>query len=277
MHKIGIIGFGNMGQAIAEQLKTDHEIFCFDKEKVKTNNFGGVEVTATIPELLDKSEVVILAVKPKDFEHLLKEIRSYPHLLDKIFISIAAGISTHYIEKALGVVRLIRVMPNLAVKIGEGVSCLCHGKYATVEDFDLAESLFRYMGQTLIIEENKMDAATAISGSGPAFYFDIVEANYDIYKKNTEQILKEFILSLMEAAEDVGFSHDEAVILTAGTGTAAQHLINKTKLPLAELKRQVTSKGGTTEAGLDVLHKTESLLEAVRAAKKRATELSKLA
>lgn len=277
MHKIGVIGFGNMGQAIAEQLKSDHEIFCFDKDKTKTSNSGEIEVTANITELINKSEVVILAVKPQDFERLLKEIQPYPHLLDKLFISIAAGISTHYIEKILGVARVVRVMPNLAVRVGEGVSCLCHGKYATVEDFDLAESLFRYMGQALVIEENKMDAATAISGSGPAFYFDIVEANSDIYKNNPEQLLKEFILSLMEAAEDIGFSHDEAVILTAGTGSAAQHLIMKTKLPLSELKKQITSKGGTTEAGLDVLHKTKSLLEAVRAAKKMAVELSKLA
>ncbi len=275
MHKIGIIGFGNMGQAIAQQLKSDHQLYCFDKDNTKTLDLSGIEVTRTIADLVEKCEVVILAVKPQGFQDVLEEIKPCQHLLDKLFISIAAGITTHYIEKTLGVVRIIRVMPNMAIRIAQGFSCLCHGKYTTEEDFDFVEALFNYMGETLRIEEEKMNAATAISGSGPGFYFDIVESNQAAYKDDPEKVLKDFIMSLMEAAEKSGFSHDEAVFSSTATGIAACALMLKTKLSAAELKKQITSKGGTTEAGLEALHKTGSLLEAIQAATKRAAELSK--
>ncbi|MCU0651908.1 MAG: pyrroline-5-carboxylate reductase [Candidatus Omnitrophica bacterium] len=274
MHKIGIIGFGNMGQAIAYQLKSDHQVYCFDSDTTKTSS-SGVGVVGNIADLIEKVEAVVLAVKPQDFESILKEIKACPHLLDKLFISIAAGITTRYIENALGVVRVIRVMPNMAIQVGQGFSCVCHGKYTTTEDFDFAEAIFSYMGMTLKVEEEKMNVVTAISGSGPGFYFDIIESNPENYRSNPEKILKDFIMYLMEAAEKNGFSHEEAIFLSTGSGIAAEGLLSKTKLSPAELKKKITSKGGTTEAGLEALHKTGSILEAVHAATKRAAELAK--
>jgi pyrroline-5-carboxylate reductase len=120
-----------------------------------------------------------------------------------------------------------------------------------------------------------MDAATAISGSGPGYYFDIVESHQKEYKDNPNKILKDFINSLAEAAEGIGFSKEEARLLAMNTGPASQLLLEKTKLSPQDLKKQITSKGGTTEAGLEVLHKGGSLIEAVKAALKRAKELSK--
>jgi len=274
MHKIGIIGFGNMGQAIANQLKSDHEVYCFDADTAKTSACGE-EAAANIADLIEKSEAVILAVKPQDFENVLKEIKTCPHLLDKLFISIAAGITTRYIENFLGVVRVIRVMPNMAIQVGQGFSCICHGKYTTAEDLDFVEAAFSYMGATLKVEEDKMNAVTAISGSGPGFYFDIIESDPQAYQDNPGKILKDFIMHLMEAAEKSGFSHDQAIFLSTGSGIAAETLLSKTKLTPAELKKKITSKGGTTEAGLEILHKTGSLMEAVQAATKRAGELAK--
>ena len=162
----------------------------------------------------------------------------------------------------------------MAIMIGEGISCLSKGKLATEEDFDFVEELFDYMGKTLRIEEEKMSAATAVSGSGPGFYFDIIESVL-AENKNPEEFKKEFIVSLTKAAEESGFDHREAVFLASGTGNACQLLLIKTKLMPAELKKQIMSKGGTTLAGLDALHATKSLIEAVKAAKKRAEELSK--
>jgi len=274
-NKIGIIGYGNMGSAIGERLKAKYQIWVFDKDRNKTANIKNINVADNILDLINKVGVVILAVKPQDFDGVLSEIKSCHHLADKLFISIAAGIDTSYIEKTLGNVKVVRVMPNMAIKIGQGISCLSKGKFATKEDFDVTEELFEYMGKTLRIEEEKMPIATAVSGSGPGFYFDIIESIL-AGNKNPEEFKREFIIALTKAAEERGFKHEEAVFLASGTGNACQLLLVKTKLPPSELKKQITSKGGTTEAGLEKLQGSiEHLDEAVEAAKKRAEELSK--
>ncbi len=272
MKKIGIIGYGNMGSVICERIKTKYKVLVFDKDKDKTRNLSGIEVVSDNIDLVNKVDTLILAVKPQDFDVLLGEIRNYT--AGKLIISIAAGITTRYIEKYLEKAKVVRVMPNMAIMIGEGISCLSKGKLATEEDFDFVEELFDYMGKTLRIEEEKMSAATAVSGSGPGFYFDIIESVL-AENKNPEEFKKEFIVSLTKAAEESGFDHREAVFLASGTGNACQLLLIKTKLMPAELKKQIMSKGGTTLAGLDALHATKSLIEAVKAAKKRAEELSK--
>jgi pyrroline-5-carboxylate reductase len=277
MKKIGIIGFGNMGSTIGEQVQKIYRVFIFDKDKEKTKKAEGrnIQVVDSVASLVEQSDVVIMAVKPQDFDDALNEIKSCRNLADKLFISIAAGIDTSYIEKTLGNVRVVRVMPNMAIKIGQGISCLSKGKLATKEDFDATEKIFGYMGKTLRIEEEKMSLATAVSGSGPGFYFDIVESIL-AGNKSPEKFTEEFIIALTKAAEERGFKHEEAVFLATGTGTACQLLLVKTKLEPSELKRQITSKGGTTAAGLAKLQGSiEYLGEAVEAAKRRAEELSK--
>lgn len=270
--KIGIIGAGNMGSAIIERLKSRYCLFVFDKDKEKTDRLSGVCISETNLDLVKNADVVILAVKPQDFEAVLNEIKA--NVSKKLIVTIAAGISTSFVEKNLGEVSVIRVMPNIAIKIGEGISCLSKGKFSTKEDLYFVEKLFDCMGKTLRIEEEKMDTVTAVSGSGPGFYFDMIESII-AGNKNSEEFNRKFITSLAEAAEKYGLEHGEAVFLASGTGNACQLLLARTKFPPSELKNQITSKGGTTLAGLDALHATGSLIEAVKAAKKRAEELSK--
>jgi pyrroline-5-carboxylate reductase len=270
--KIGIIGVGNMGLAIAERIKSRYRLFVFDKDKEKTQKISGVYVSKNNLDLVKKADIVVLAVKPQDFEAVLNEIKI--NLSKKLIVTIAAGISTSFVEKVLGEVSVIRVMPNIAIKIGEGISCLSKGKFSTEEDLYFVKELFDCMGRTLMIEEEKMPTVTAVSGSGPGFYFDMIESIIADNKKS-EEFNKKFILSLTEAAEKEGLEHEEAVFLASGTGNACQLLLVRTKFPPSELKKQITSKGGTTLAGLDALHATGSLIEAVKAAKKRAEELSK--
>jgi len=275
--KVGIIGYGNMGSAIAEQIKKKYCLFVFDKDKEKTKKIKsqGIRIENSIADLVKRSEVIIMAVKPQDFDIALNEIKSCSQIADKLFISIAAGINTSYIEKILGTIRVVRVMPNMAIKIGRGISCLSKGKFATEKDFDATEDLFKAMGQTLRIEEEKMSLATAVSGSGPGFYFDIVEPFADKHK-NREEFTKKFIIALTKAAEERGFKHEDAVFLASGTGNACQLLLVKTDLSPSELKRQITSPGGTTAAGLEKLQSSiDHLGEAVEAAKNRAEQLSK--
>ena len=268
--KIGIIGFGNMGQAIAKRLKDSYEIHVFDKDKNKTKDSSGVIVNQEIEDLLTITEIIILAVKPQDFRALLDSIKGF--IQNKLVISIAAGISTSFIERHLEATpRIVRVMPNIPVKIGEGISCLCKGSIAKDGDIKSAEEIFKHLGITLLLDEKKMDAATAISGSGPGYLCDFIENNgMDMEKA------EEFKIKLGNAAKSLGFNNAEATTLAKATTSGTLKMLKAGNIAPAQLKKQVTSKGGTTEAGLKAWHKKDGTLkDAVEAALKRAKELSK--
>lgn len=260
-NKIGIIGFGNMGQAIAQQIKADYQVFTFDKDQNKLKNFKGINIQRNCSDLLSKVDTVILAVKPQDLKSLLTEIK--PAIKDKLIISIAAGITTTSIENILGAARLIRAMPNMPAKTGSGMTCLCKGKFSSIIDLDFAQELFAYLGETLNIDESMMNAATAVSGSGPAYvcYF---------LKENKEKFLQDF----QDAAENLGFSPQESALLTKTTFFGTKDYLEKTGVSCEELIKQVVSKGGTTEAALEVLKSKGTLKDALNAALKRAQELS---
>jgi len=272
-NQIGIIGFGNMGSAISEQLKSNYPIMVFDKDKNKTKNSPGINLADSATDLVSQVDIVILAVKPQDFDALLQEIKNY--VKEKLIISIAAGITTVYIEKYLLRARVIRAMPNMPARIAQGITCLSKGKFATEGDLRLSDELFKYVGKTILLKEEMIDAATAISGSGPGYYFDAIESRPDDYKNNPVKFREEFTAELIEAAKKIGFNDQEAKFLASLTIIASDMLLEKTKLPASELKKQIVSRGGTTEAALEKLHNGGSLADAVRAAVERAKELSK--
>lgn len=273
-YKIGIIGFGNMGSAIAQQLKAKYSIIVFDSDKNKTKDIRGMEVAKDIVTLTQESDSLILAVKPQDFDAVLKAIKKFV-VKEKLIISIAAGISTAYIENVLGEVGVVRVMPNMGAKIGESVSCLAKGRFAGSDDLDFAKEVFYYLGVVKIIDEKMMNAATAISGSGPAYIFNFIEENSLNPDDISEHTKHDLMRRLERAAEILGFNLEDAAFLSANTTNTSLSLIKTTKLPAAELIKQVASKGGTTEAALVVLRKGGSWEEAARAAEKRAGELAK--
>ncbi|MCX5657170.1 MAG: hypothetical protein NTZ48_02945, partial [Candidatus Omnitrophica bacterium] len=216
---------------------------------------------------------VILAVKPQDFNILFAEIKNDTR--GKLIISIAAGTDTARIEKDFVYARVIRVMPNIALKIGESVTCLSKGKSARNEDLAFATELFNYLGVTRIIDESLMNAATAISGSGPGYIFYFIETNFpgavDIPRETKEDITKK----LKSAAESIGFDTYDADFLAANTVKSSLKLLKIGGVLPQELRNQVTSKGGTTEAALKILASKGSWPEAARAALKRAEELTK--
>jgi pyrroline-5-carboxylate reductase len=271
--KIGIIGFGNMGSAIFEQLKSRYEITVFDRDKSKTSGLTGIALAGSIEDLVERAKVVILAVKPQDFDSVLRQVKG--SLEDTLVISIATGISTNYMERILGKVRVVRGMPNIGVKIGESVTCLAKGAFATDGDLEFVQELFYYLGRTKIIEETMMNAATAISGSGPAYIFDYIATNSIDVQNISLETKNNLVLRLEKAAESIGFNHEDAVSLAVSTTDVSLSLVKQTKLSPLELKKQVTSKGGTTEAGLAALERTGSWEDAAKAALKRAEELSK--
>ena len=268
---IGIIGFGNMGSAIGQLLKVKYQIWIFDINKNKTKNLIDVNLADDALDLVSKVDTVILAVKPQDFDILLSQIKRYTN--GKLIISIAAGITTGYIENQLGKTHVIRVMPNLPAKVGQGMICLCKGNFANDGDLNFAKRIFDNLGKTLLIEESLMNAVTAISGSGPGYFYHLIKGKQ---KEEWEDFArKEFIPALSTAAQEIGFTSEQAQLLAKVTTQGSVALLRDTELTPETLCIQVTSKGGTTDAGLKVLHTIDDLEASAKAALKRAQELSK--
>jgi len=188
--KIGIIGFGNMGIALAEGIVSDRK-FSFDdivvsdkdKKKISLAKKNGFK-TATNKEVAKNSGIVILAVKPAIIEEVIEEINPILNSR-KLLISIAAGVKIKSIEKKLiKEVPVIRVMPNLNVKVKMGIIVYCKGKYARDEKYDrVFNEIFSPVGIVMKMPESKFDSITAISGSGPGFIFYIA----DVLKKICEK------------------------------------------------------------------------------------------
>jgi len=276
VNKIGVIGFGNMGSCLAQRLKSkENQIWVFDKDKQKTKEVPGINLAKNNSDLANKVDIVILAVKPQDFSLTLEEIKN--DLKGKLVISIAAGISIAYIENILGEVKVIRTMPNMPARIGRGMTCLCKGKFATDQDLDFSRELFENLGVTLIIKEDMINEATAVSGSGPGYVFDWIEnRNIDIDNvASLERFREEFTVLLTGVAVSIGFLPKDAAKLAKATVDGSIALIKESNLSAGELKKQITSQGGTTEAALEVLHNGGYLDQAVKAAVLRARELAK--
>lgn len=268
---IGIIGCGNMGSAIILALRPRYSIWAFDKDVKRTKDIKGINIADNAIDLVGKAETVILAIKPQDFELLLGQVKEY--IMKKLIVSIAAGISTRYLESRLGKVRIVRVMPNLPAKIKKGITCLCKGSYSDNTDLIFVQGLFSNLGQTMLIKEELMNAATAISGSGPGFFYRLIQSE----EKNElyDYAQRTFIPALSASAEQIGFSNKQADLLARETTMGSIALFISSGLSPLELERQVASKGGTTEAGLSQLHGIDSLSTATAAALKRAEELSR--
>lgn len=274
--QVGILGYGNMGSAIAHNLalqRAEFNLHIFDKDKSKLIIRAGINIARDLKDLLERSDVILLAIKPQDLDHPLKEMKKYAG--DKLFISICAGITTRHIENILGQARVIRAMPSIGAKIGESVTCLCKGALAMDEDLELAQELFYFLGTTRVIDEGMMNAATAISGSGPAYIFHFIENSALDPAAIPEHARHDMMRRLEQAAQELGFVDEDAAFLAANTVNASISLLHKTNLPPQELRKQVTSKGGTTEAALGILEKGGSWEDAAKAALKRAEELAR--
>lgn len=279
MKKIGIIGYGNMGSCIGKRLHSLYELWAFDKDSSKINDLPNVNQAATMVDLVQRVDVVVLAVKPQDFSSVLDDLKG--DVGEKLIISIAAGVPTSYIENYLGNVRVVRVMPNMPARIAKAMTCLCKGAHAKEEDLSFAKELFDTLGETLVINEDMMDAATAISGSGPGYYYDKIENEHITgddrgVVERFNEVNRSFIKELSECATNLGFDTTQAIQLAQATTNGSYALLKASNLSPGELKKQITSEGGTTAAGLEELHKKEGTLEkATKAARDRAKELSK--
>lgn len=268
--KIGIIGCGNMGAAIAQRVRGKFRLFVFDKDAARAAGIMGAGVLDSAALAADKSDVIIIAVKPQDIQGALMEIKD--KAAGKLIISIAAGITTKYIEDVLGAAAVIRAMPNIGAFAGSSLTYVCKGQMAKDSDIKFALSLFRCVGQVFEFPEEMMDAATAVGGSGPGFWGYLFDRQprdkWEEYRKN--DFIPEFII----AAKSVGFLDEQARLAANFVVISSVRAIKALNITPVELTKRVASKAGTTEAGLEVLKSGGTLTQAVQAARKRAHELS---
>lgn len=264
--KIGVIGGGKMGGALIEgilkaRLVESRELIVSDTDRLRLEELKKKFAchTATSNKKAAEAEVVILAVKPQMIGEVIDDIAQTVKP-STLLISIAAGISTSFIEKRLGKEgRVIRAMPNTPAMIGEGVTALSGGKKVTEEDINKARQIFDAVGKTVVVKEDLMDAVTGLSGSGPAYVFTVVEA-------------------LADGGVQMGLDRATARLLATQTVLGAAKLILSSGLHPAELKDMVTSPGGTTIAGLRALEEGKiraALMSAVEAATRRSQFLEK--
>jgi len=266
--QVGILGTGNMGEALIHGLLYGHlcrpeQIFCSDvrAERLKAiREKYGVKSTSHNVEVVKQSDIVILAVKPQIMKQVVGEIAKYLDL-SKLIISIAAGVPLDAIEAcARKDLKLIRVMSNICVSVREGVSAIAGGKHALKEDLMMAKTIFDSVGKSLFIEEDLLDAVTGLSGSGPAYIFLIIDA-------------------LADAGVKVGLSRDDALILAPQTVLGAAKMLIETGEHPGKLKDMVTSPGGTAIAGLHTLEEgglRTTLINAVEVATQRSKALGEI-
>ena len=266
MKTIGFVGAGNMacalGGGIARSPETRFSVKASDPSVEACRRFeretGGISCES-LDLLSADSDVLILAVKPQILPDLLPEIARW-NTKDALVISIAAGISLAGMQAALGShARVIRAMPNTPALVGRGMTVLVPGSAASAADLELAESLFATAGRVLTAEdESLLDAVTAVSGSGPGFLFAYAEA-------------------MIEAGVHAGLSREMTNTLVQETIAGAAELWRRSDKQASTLREQVTSPGGTTEAGLDALANKglpETIDAAIAAATARSRELS---
>ncbi|OBI08011.1 pyrroline-5-carboxylate reductase [Mycolicibacter heraklionensis] len=278
MTRIAIIGGGNMGEALlAGLLAAGRPV----KDLVVAERYGerarqlsekySVLVTS-VADAIENASIVIVAVKPQDVDAVVTEFAksvaaASGDSVEQVLVTIVAGLTTGYVESKLPAgTAVVRVMPNTPVKVGAGASALAKGRFASNEQVSEVAALFECVGTVAIVPEDQMDAVTAVSGSGPAYFFLVVEA-------------------LVDAGVAAGLSRQAATELAVQTmAGSAQMLLERQDgaeaggidTSPAHLRAMVTSPGGTTAAALRELEAgglRSAIDRAVQAAKTRSEQL----
>ena len=260
--KIAIIGCGNMGSALAQNLSKTHSLYLYDhhiEKALKLHQEGFGLAAQNIDNVIENVELIILAVKPQNITEL-SDLIGKRLKKEQILVSILAGISIQTLKELFSNSYIVRMMPNLALLYGEGVIGLSADEDISKEIKENLTNVFELLGKIYWLPENKIDALTALAGSGPAFFFVIIE-------------------SMIDAGIAMGLTVSEAQSLTFQMLKGSITLLEKTSKHPGELKWQITSPKGTTIAGLKTLEETNlrgSIINTFLAAYNRANQLSSL-
>jgi pyrroline-5-carboxylate reductase len=269
LYEIGVVGAGNAAEGIVHgilrsTLLFNDRIIASDPVEARRLLFKSrfdVAVTDDNRGLVSNSYIIILAVKPQQF---VEVVQGFADLVteDHLIVSIMAGVSTATLEGMFPDkrIRVVRAMPNLPVHVGAGMAGVCRGSFATEADLLRAQRIFDAGGRSIVIEdESRMDAVTAVSGSGPAYFYYFVEA-------------------LTEAGERAGLTRQQADILAKQTCLGAARMMLESGEAPAVLRQKVTSPGGTTQAAIESMTKNkvfQHICEGVDAACRRSRELGR--
>lgn len=264
---LGVIGCGKMAYALLKGISRDttnelSSVYICDPDQARIDLF--ISDFKAIPfskeDLIRKSEVVIMAVKPNQVNDVLINTQECWNG-QKLLISIVAGLKTNDLERVIPAqeIHVVRVMPNTPCLVGEGMSAICGGTSASESDLKFVQSLLNSSGQAVMVQEKEMDAITAVSGSGPAYVFLLAEA-------------------MMDAAINVGLSANMARQLVLQTFKGSVSMLEASEQHPAVLKAQVCSPAGTTIAGVRQLEANgvrKAFFDAVDAAHARSIALGK--
>lgn len=263
---LGVIGCGKMAFALlAGLVKSDHgykQVIAFDVDDSRTTLMArelSVQPVQSNREVVKQADVVLLAVKPNQVASVLDEIRD-DFAESKLVVSIAAGITTQFIEARLNKnLPVLRVMPNTPCLVGEGAIAVSPGRFATSEHLEVGSRMFAAVGKAVVVPESYLDAVTAVSGSGPAYVYLVAEA-------------------MTDAGVEIGLPRDLARSLVIQTIRGSIAMLEATGEHPAVLREQVTSPGGTTIAGLRQLEENGlrgAFFKAIRRAYERSLEMGK--
>jgi pyrroline-5-carboxylate reductase len=284
--RIAIIGGGNIGEALLSGLlragRQVKDIVVSERIPARGRYLSetySVQV-AGVAEAVENANFVVVAVKPSDVESVTAEIaeavaRAEHDAVEQVIVTVAAGVSIAYYEAKLPAgTPVIRVMPNAPMVVGAGVSAVAKGRFATPEQLKEVAALFDSVGGVLTVPETQLDAVTAVSGSGPAYFFLMVEALVDagVAAGLTRSVATDLVAQtmagsaamLLERLEQAPSAADAAAVGTGADTTPAQ------------LRATVTSPGGTTAAGLRELEQgglRAAVADAVEAARERSEQL----
>ncbi|PIT87613.1 MAG: pyrroline-5-carboxylate reductase [Candidatus Magasanikbacteria bacterium CG10_big_fil_rev_8_21_14_0_10_40_10] len=257
--KIAIIGFGNMGSAIYGRLLEKYsaeQIFICSRHDSRARHLGAINFTFNIQDAVEKADLIILAVKPQVFASLDK----FGDLAGKLVVSIMAGVKISSINEKTNANKIVRAMPNLAVKSGQGVvGWLANKNVFTPVKKELKE-IFALLGLEIQVKtEDQLDKLSAISGSGPAYFYYFCE-------------------SLAKAGVNIGFSQKQAMAMVRQTFIGSADVLVASGLNYADLRRAVCSKGGSTLRALEEFKQRkmdDMIYQAVKKALARTKELGK--
>ncbi|MEV2220789.1 pyrroline-5-carboxylate reductase [Nocardia vinacea] len=266
MTRVAVIGGGRIGEALIAGLlesgRAAKDLVVVETHADRAELIGdrfGVRVTDSISDAIVGADVLVIAVKPGDVDTVLTQLgkAELDADRDQILVSLAAGVPTARLENKLPAgFPVVRVMPNTPMLVGQGMSVLAPGRYARPEQLAEVTELLAAVGKVATVTEAQMDAVTAVSGSGPAYFFLVVEA-------------------MVDAGVGLGLTRDVATELVVQTMLGSAALLESSGQTAAELRAAVTSPAGTTAAAVRELERggvRSAFLEALHAAKQRSAE-----
>ena len=266
--RIAIIGCGNMGMTytrsfIHYKIVTKEDLILIEKNEERAEQLQDLDLGTVYPyyheKLIATCDIIILAVKPQDFAAVAEELG--PHLSERnLILSIMAGITLENMSSRLQHQNIVRAMPNTPALVGMGTTVYTARKNISIEQIRMVENLLNTTGRTFFFEdETLLDAVTALSGTGPAYFFF-------------------FVKQMIDAGKKMGMDEASAAMLVKQTMLGSFHLMNNADKTLDELILSVKSKGGTTEAALDCYLDNDvasKIQEGIFKAQMRAVDLSK--